>query len=108
VPHPMLPVEVSYFLIHSAETYTYQSGPSFAPLTSHGRHSLHFDHHSFASSTEITPFWFTVINDLASSPHRTATPGTATRRGSDHALELFRYCCTVMPVEPAVAKNWPE
>ena len=41
------------------------------------------------------------------TPQVTAVAGTALRFGSDHCFEDFVYCCTVIPLGPAVARNWP-
>ena len=64
-------------------------------------------HSSLAPSTETTPSLPTVTSVFASAPHFKATPGALVRRGSDHALEVLRYCCTVTPVAPTVARNCP-
>lgn len=64
-------------------------------------------HSSLPPSTETTPSLPTVTSVFASAPHFTATPGALVRRGSDHALDVLRYCCTVTPVAPTVARNCP-
>src|SRR4051794_35421318 len=41
------------------------------------------------------------------SPHRTPIAGTELRKGSLQALLALRYCCTVTPDGPPVARNCP-
>lgn len=62
---------------------------------------------SLTPKTETTPSPLTETSCLALSPQPTATDDTELRNGSDHFLELLAYCCTVMPLDPAVARNWP-
>jgi hypothetical protein len=66
------------------------------------------DQSSFTPNTVTSPSPLTATRCFACLPHRTATAGTALRSGSDHALLLFRYCCTVIPDGPPVARYCPE